>query len=78
MKRAEFYDIISHFFHDLGEFGAFGCRDPAELDPVLMKTYHLEQLLGDQKTPACIIIPADVMAIARVTARDQHSIRSGL
>jgi hypothetical protein len=78
MKRAEFYDILGHFFHDLGEFGAFGSRDPAELDPVLMEAHHLQQFPGDKETPAGVIIPGDIMAIARMTARYQYAIRSSL
>ena len=78
MKRPEFYDILGYFFHDLGEFSAFGSRNPAELDPVLMKPDHFQQFPGHEKTPAGVIIPADIMAIPRMTARDQHTIRSGL
>ena len=78
MKGAEFFDVIGNLGYDLGELGSFGGRYPGKLDPVFVKSHHVQKFLRYQEPAACKIISADVVAVARVAARYQHPVGSGL
>jgi hypothetical protein len=68
------YDLAD----DLRKFSPFRRGDPGELDPAFFKPEVFEEPFQGCRLSSPHIVPGEIMAVSRMTPRDQHSIDPAL
>ncbi len=73
-QRSQGANLFGELGDDFLEPAAFGSRDPFETHAVAIDTQLLKQQLRQGHAAHALVVPFDVVAVAGMTAADQHAV----
>ena len=75
-RGAQLVDAVGEGGHHMLPALAFGSRDPGVLEAALVDAQHGQELLEHFQPAAGIVVAGGIVAVTRVAARHQHTVRT--